>query len=148
LTIVGRKVDIVYDNADLSVVQIECEGCSPMVARPLMITERVHEKPLPIRFTLEEPDGSRVLAAAEALNKIREDERLRNLSLQAINCKTSEACQTDAAQPQELPASQKEADTQPQEQPTKQEEDESEKDDRTQRPAISFRSWKNNQGDK
>jgi transposase InsO family protein len=101
LTIVGRKVDIVYDNADLSIAWIECPGCPVMEARPLVIREKVCEKPkLPQRFSLEKPDYSRLLAVAEKKNEIRENERRTAISLLDFNQTPKQSCQTDAVQTQ------------------------------------------------
>jgi len=73
LSIIHRKVDVVYDPADISVVTIECEGFPPCTAKPLVITTHSAKKPkLPERFEKTEAASSRLLDAATKKNEERQ----------------------------------------------------------------------------
>ncbi|WP_243855002.1 Mu transposase C-terminal domain-containing protein, partial [Halalkalibacterium halodurans] len=66
LLFIGRKVQVVYDLADISEVTIEYEGHSPWKARELEIGERAGKRPvLPDHLLIQETDHSRLLQGAE-----------------------------------------------------------------------------------
>lgn len=65
LSFIGRKVQVVYDPANISEITIECEGFSPWIARELKIGERAGKRPsLPAHLLPEETDMSRLLRGA------------------------------------------------------------------------------------
>lgn len=66
LLFIGRKVQVVYDLADISEVTIEYEGHTPWKARELEIGERAGQRPaLPDHLLIQETDHSRLLLGAE-----------------------------------------------------------------------------------
>jgi transposase InsO family protein len=135
LTIVGRKVDIVYDSADLSAAWIECAGFPVMEAKPLVIREKVCAKPrLPTMFRLEKPDGSRLLAVAENKNDTRDSEWRTAIPLLSFNQAVDRICQADAEQTLIQPLSQKSDEATPDEAINKPND--------TQKRPISFLSLK------
>ena len=69
LSMICRKVDVVYDPANISVLTIECEGFPPCNAKPLVIASHSAQRPtLPERFEKTEPVSSRLLDAAAKKN--------------------------------------------------------------------------------
>lgn len=73
LHMIGRKVDVVFDAADISKVTIECPGLAPCFAVPLKIQSHSCSKPaLPERLTKKEAERSRLLDAAAVKNQERQ----------------------------------------------------------------------------
>lgn len=85
LSMIHRKVDVVYDPADISTLTIECEGFPSCTAKPLIIQSRAAARPkLPERFEKTEPSTSRLLAAAEKVNEQRQKQRHTAISFSSM----------------------------------------------------------------
>lgn len=81
LSMIYRKVDVVYDPTDLSVLTIECEGFPPCQAVPLIIGSHAAKKPrLPARLEKTSPTTSRLLDAAEKKHDQRQAVRRTAIS--------------------------------------------------------------------
>ena len=81
LSMIHRKVDVVYDPSDISMVTIECEGFPACPAKPLVIASRSAQKPtLPKHFEKTEPASSRLLDAAQKKNEERKQIRRTAIS--------------------------------------------------------------------
>lgn len=66
LLFLGRKVNILYDPQDISVLTIECEGHAPWQATELVIGERAGKRPkMPEHLTKLPADSSRLLKGAQ-----------------------------------------------------------------------------------
>ncbi|GAA0336214.1 hypothetical protein GCM10008967_28250 [Bacillus carboniphilus] len=66
LSFIGRKVQVIYDAADITEVMIEFDGYSPWKARELEIGEQSGKRPaLPNHLYPEAADTSRLLRGAE-----------------------------------------------------------------------------------
>ena len=86
LSMIYRRVDVVYDPADISTVTIECEGFPPCTARPLVIASHSAKRPtLPERFEKREPSSSRLLDAAQRRNEEREKIRRTAISFAGMS---------------------------------------------------------------
>lgn len=85
LSMIDRKVDVVYDPANISVLTVECEGFPPCTAKPLVIASHSAQRPkLPERFEKTEPVSSRLLDAASKKNKERQVIRHTAISFTSI----------------------------------------------------------------
>lgn len=85
LSFIGRKVDVVYDPADLEELTIEYEGHSPWKAKKLVIGERAGKRPeLPSHLQAHIADSSRLLKAAEQKHEGRKVEQAPAVSFRAI----------------------------------------------------------------
>lgn len=85
LSFIGRKVDVVYDPADLEELTIEYEGYSPWKAKKLVIGERSGKRPiLPSHLQPQEADSSRLLKAAEQKHQERKVEQTPAVSFRAV----------------------------------------------------------------
>jgi putative transposase len=74
LSFIGRKVNVIYDPADITELTIEYEGHQPWTARELVIGERAGQRPkLPERFENQSTDASRLLDAAEKQHQERHE---------------------------------------------------------------------------
>jgi transposase InsO family protein len=72
LGFIGRKVDVVYDPADITELTIEYEGHAPWRVRELEIGHRAGKRPaLPEHMGTVPAEHSRLLVAAEEKNKQR-----------------------------------------------------------------------------
>jgi hypothetical protein len=81
LSMIYKKVDVVYDPADISVLTIECEGFPSCRAVPLVVRSHAARKPkLPEHFEKTEPSTSRLLDAAEKKNAQRQTIRRTAIS--------------------------------------------------------------------
>lgn len=70
LTFIGRKVDVVYDPANIEEITIEFEDYTPWKVRKLVIRERAGKRPaLPEHLQVQSVDSSRLLKAAERNNQ-------------------------------------------------------------------------------
>lgn len=86
LSMIHRTVDVVYDPADTSRLTIECEGFPACEAKPLIIQSHSAKRPkLPEHFEKTEPNGSRLLKAAEEQAKQREASRSTAISFSDMN---------------------------------------------------------------
>lgn len=66
LHVIGRKVDVVYDPADITTITIECEGLETWTARELVIGERAGKRPsLPESMTPKPVESSKLLRGAQ-----------------------------------------------------------------------------------
>lgn len=82
---IGRKVQVVYDPADITEITIEHEGHSPWKARELVIGERAGKRPtLPEHLQLKPADSSRLLRGAEKQRAQRQDRQTPAISFRAI----------------------------------------------------------------
>ena len=85
LYMIGRRVDVIFDAADISKLTIECEGLSPCFATPLKIQSHSAAKPtLPERLTKKEAESSRLLDAAATINRERKRIHKTALSFKGI----------------------------------------------------------------
>lgn len=85
LSMIDRKVDVVYDPANISVLTVECEGFPPCTAKPLVISSHSAQRPkLPERFEKVEPVSSRLLDAAKKKNRERQAIRHTAISFTSI----------------------------------------------------------------
>lgn len=85
LLLVGRKVDVIYDWSDPDTLWIEHEGFPRFTAKPLVIGERSGKRPeLPPALSPETPSQSRLLAAAEKVNEVRQKQRRNAISFRGI----------------------------------------------------------------
>lgn len=85
LSMIYRKVDVVYDPADISVLTIECEGFPSCRAFPLVIGSNSARKPkLPEHFEKTVPTTSRLLDAAENKNARRQAVRRTAISFKDL----------------------------------------------------------------
>lgn len=74
LSFIGRKVNVIYDPADITELTIEYEGHQPLTVRELAIGERAGQRPkLPERFENQHADTSRLLDAAEKKHQDRQE---------------------------------------------------------------------------
>lgn len=81
LSMIYKKVDVIYDPADISVLTIECEGFPSCRAVPLVVRSHAARKPkLPEHFEKTEPSTSRLLDAAEKKNAQRQTVRRTAIS--------------------------------------------------------------------
>ena len=81
LSMIHRKVDVIYDPSDISVLTIECDGFPACTAKPLVISSRSAKRPsLPQHFEKSEPSTSRLLDAAQRKNEEREKIRRTAIS--------------------------------------------------------------------
>jgi len=86
LSMIYKTVDVVYDPADISRLTIECEGFPSCEAKPLIVQSHSAKRPkLPEHFEKKEPDGSRLLKAAEKQNEHREANRVTAISFSDLN---------------------------------------------------------------
>ncbi|MFL6517890.1 MAG: DDE-type integrase/transposase/recombinase, partial [Bacillus sp. (in: firmicutes)] len=85
LSFIGRKVDVVYDPADLEELTIEYEGYSPWNAKKLVIGERSGKRPtLPSHLQTQGANSSRLLKAAEQKYEERKIEQAPAVSFRAV----------------------------------------------------------------
>lgn len=85
MAFMGRKVDVVYDPADLRELTIEYEGHEPWKARKLVIGERAGKRPpLPEHLQKVKSDSSRLLNAAEHQHQGREASQTPALTFRAM----------------------------------------------------------------
>lgn len=85
LSLIGCKVDVVYDPADISELTIEYEGHAPFRAKPLVIGEYVGKRPkLPEHLTKVPAQSSRLLRAALEQNKQRIQRTVPAVSYRAV----------------------------------------------------------------
>lgn len=85
LAFVGRKVQVVYDPADITEITIECEGHAPRTARELVIGERAGQRPaLPNRLLPEEATASRLLRGAEKKQSERQSIQTPAISYRTV----------------------------------------------------------------
>ena len=81
LSMIHRKVDVIYDPSDISVLTIECDGFPACTAKPLVISSRSARRPsLPQHFEKSEPSSSRLLNAAQRKNEERTQMRRTAIS--------------------------------------------------------------------
>jgi putative transposase len=74
LSFIGRKVDVIYDPADITELTIEYENHQPWTVKELAIGERAGQRPkLPERFESQSTDTSRLLDAAEKKHQERQE---------------------------------------------------------------------------
>jgi len=85
LTLIGCKVDVIYDPADVSELTIEYEGHQPFKARQLVIGERAGQRPpLPEHLQKEPADSSRLLQAAAKKNQERKETQSPAVSYRSV----------------------------------------------------------------
>ena len=85
LVLIGRKVDVIYENSDTEYLWIEHENFKRTTAKPLEIGERAGQRPpLPQMMVKELVNKSRLLEEAEKVNKEREKVRKGAISFHAI----------------------------------------------------------------
>ncbi|MDQ1000346.1 putative transposase [Neobacillus niacini] len=85
LSFIGRKVDVVYDPADLEELTIEYEGHSPWKAKKLVIGEKAGKRPtLPSHLQAHKADSSRLLKAAEQKHEDRKVAQAPAVSFRAV----------------------------------------------------------------
>jgi putative transposase len=74
LTFIGRKVQVIYDPADITEITIEFDGIEPWKAQEMVIGERSGQRPqLPEHLLPEVSDSSRLLNGAEQKFEERRD---------------------------------------------------------------------------
>lgn len=85
LLFMGRKVQVVYDPADITEVTIEAEGHTPWKARELVIGERTGKRPtLPAHLQPEPALSSRLLRGAEKQHEQRNEQQAPAISYRSI----------------------------------------------------------------
>jgi len=85
LSLIGCKVDVIYDPADISELTIEYEGHKPFKAKELVIGERSAPRPkLPEHLQLVPADSSRLLNAAARKNKERKEYQTPAISYRKV----------------------------------------------------------------
>ena len=85
LAFIGRKVDVVYDPADIEELTIEFEDYTPWKAKKLVIGERAGKRPeLPEHLQVQSVDSSRLLKAAERKNQDRQIEQKPAVTFRAV----------------------------------------------------------------
>ena len=85
LAFIGRKVDVVYDPANIEELTIEFEDYSPWKAKKLVIGERAGKRPaLPEHLQVQNADSSRLLKAAEQKNQERQIEQKPAVTFRAV----------------------------------------------------------------
>lgn len=85
LTLIGCKVDVIYDPADVSELTIEYEGHQPFKARQLVIGERAGQRPPLPEYLQQEPvDSSRLLQAAVKKNNERKETQSPAVSYRSV----------------------------------------------------------------
>lgn len=85
LAFIGRKVDVVYDPADIEELTIEFEDYTPWKAKKLVIGERAGKRPeLPEHLQVQSVDSSRLLKAAEQKNQERQFEQKPAVTFRAV----------------------------------------------------------------
>ncbi|KGA95494.1 transposase [Alkalihalobacillus alcalophilus ATCC 27647 = CGMCC 1.3604] len=85
LTFIGRKVDVVYDPANIEELTIEFEGYTPWKAKKLVIGERAGKRPeLPEHLQVQNVDSSRLLKAAERKNQERQIEQKPAVTFRSV----------------------------------------------------------------
>lgn len=86
LTVIGCKVDVVYDPADISELTIEYEGYSPWIAHELTIGEYAGKRPeMPAHLEKQPADHSRLLEAAQGQYDARKEQRRHAISYRNVN---------------------------------------------------------------
>lgn len=86
LTLIGCRVNVIYDPADITEINIEYEGHKPFKAKQLVIDERAGKRPkLPEQLTLIPAESSRLLNAAAKKNKERRENQPVAISYRAAN---------------------------------------------------------------
>ncbi|WP_066442445.1 DDE-type integrase/transposase/recombinase [Cytobacillus gottheilii] len=85
LAFIGRKVDVVYDPANIEDLTIEFEDYTPWKARKLIIGERAGKRPeLPEHLQVQSVESSRLLRAAERRNQDRQIEQKPAVTFRAV----------------------------------------------------------------
>ncbi len=85
LLFIGRKVQLVYDPADITELTIEYEGHAPWTVREQVIREWSGKRPaLPDHMQPEKADESRLLRAAEEQNKQRNERQAPAVSYRTV----------------------------------------------------------------
>lgn len=85
LLFIGRKVQVVYDPADITEVTLEYEGHKPWRARELVIGERAGKRPaLPESMQPQPADASRLLRAAKKQQNKRQEQQSPAISFRAV----------------------------------------------------------------
>lgn len=85
LVFIGRKVDVVYDPANIEELTIEFEDYTPWKAKKLVIGERAGKRPeLPEHLQVQSVDSSRLLKAAERKNQDRQIEQKPAVTFRAV----------------------------------------------------------------
>ena len=85
LAFIGRKVDVVYDPANIEELTIEFEDYTPWKAKKLVIGERAGKRPeLPEHLQVQSVDSSRLLKAAERKNLDRQIEQKPAVTFRAV----------------------------------------------------------------
>lgn len=85
LLFIGRKVQLVYDPADITELTIEYEGHAPWTVRELVIREWSGKRPaLPDHMQPEAADESRLLRAAEEKTKQRNERQAPAVSYRTV----------------------------------------------------------------
>ena len=82
---IGRKVQVVYDPADITVLTIEYEGHGPLAVRELVIEEWSGKRPvLPDHMLPEVAEASRLLRAAEQQKQQRKERQAPAVSYRTV----------------------------------------------------------------
>jgi hypothetical protein len=85
LELIGQKVEVVYDPADIGTLWIEPKGFPRFTAKPLVIGERSGKRPeLPLEKMPQKPLQSRLLSAAEKANETRKKNHRNAISFRGI----------------------------------------------------------------
>ena len=85
LLFIGRKVEIIYDPADITELTVEYEGHTPWRIRELVIGERSGKRPaLPEHMQPEPADTSRLLRAAEQKHDQRKGKQALAISYRTV----------------------------------------------------------------
>jgi len=85
LAFIGRKVDVVYDPADIEELTIEFEDYTPWKAKKLVIGERAGKRPeLPEHLQVQSVDSSRLLKAPEQKNQEPQFEQKPAVTFRAV----------------------------------------------------------------
>jgi len=89
LLFIGRKVQVVYDPADITVLTIEYEGHEPWAVRELVIGEWAGKRPvLPDHMLPEVAEASRLLRAAEQQKQQRKERQAPAVSYRTVRKET------------------------------------------------------------
>lgn len=85
LPFIGRKVEVVYDPADITELTIEYEGHTPWNVYELVIGERAGKRPLlPEHLQSQPTDSSRLLTAAEEKHRQRNERQAPAISYRRV----------------------------------------------------------------
>lgn len=85
LSFIGKKVQVVYDPADITEVTIEYEGYEPWKAREMVIGERAGKRPaLPEHLQPQAPEVSRLLRGTQKKHAERQEQQAHAVSYRTV----------------------------------------------------------------